>query len=204
MVATAARQPGHRPETIRTRLARFIPRGAAAAWSAGWLSQTERAAEASSDDELNVAEHFGCYAAAISHALAKAEMAPARLRLHADAKEAPDASLQVITLEVHAAIVHSEIDVNLFDTLVRRAEPTCPVWKELIAAGRLRVIPLVDDAPVEHAAPSLVPTSSERAATQSWTVSRQINIPAWLSRRAAVLVVAAGGLLVLIPHALSL
>ena len=81
MVVIASRQAGARPETIRTRLARFMPRTTATGWSVAWSARTERADELGSEDELSAAEHIGCYGAALSHALAKVEISPVGLRV---------------------------------------------------------------------------------------------------------------------------
>jgi hypothetical protein len=75
---------GPRPETIRTRLARFMPNRVSAGWSVTWSTLTERAEEIANDDELR-AEHLGCYGSAVAHALGQAEIYPTRLRVTAEA-----------------------------------------------------------------------------------------------------------------------
>ena len=52
MVVIASHQAGARPETIRTRLARFMPRTTATGWSVAWSARTERADELGSEDDL--------------------------------------------------------------------------------------------------------------------------------------------------------
>src|SRR5437764_12592172 len=84
MVVIASRQPGLRPETIRTRLARFMPSRVATGWSVAWSAGTEHADEFSGEHELRAAEHLGCYGSAVAHALAQAELAAERLRLTAE------------------------------------------------------------------------------------------------------------------------
>jgi organic hydroperoxide reductase OsmC/OhrA len=155
MVVIASRQQGQRPETIRTRLARFMPIRAVAGWSVAWAANTDRAEEISSEDELAATEHLGCYGAAVAHALAAAEVAPVRVRVTAEALAATDDKPQPITLEVRAQIAGPALDPTIFESLVRRAEPACAVWQTLASADRLRIVALLDDpaAPEGAAAP---------------------------------------------------
>ena len=80
MVVIAARQPGPRPETIRTRLARFMPTRITSGWSVAWSAGIEHAEDIADEHELQMAEHLGCYGAAVAHALAQAELTAERLR----------------------------------------------------------------------------------------------------------------------------
>src|SRR5258708_37293310 len=104
MVVVTSRQTGARPETIRTRLARFLPNRASTGWSVSWSSQTERGDEITSDNELRAAEHLGCYGAAVAHALGQAEISPLKLRVSAEAGVASDGTQQPITVEIRLQV----------------------------------------------------------------------------------------------------
>src|ERR1051325_2147285 len=121
MVVTASRQPAYRPETIRTRLARFMPKAAAAAWAVAWSAQTERADEMNSEDELAAAEHIGCFGAALSHGLARAEINDSQLQLVADAAASIDGAPMPITIEIRAKIAGATVDHSIVEGIARRA-----------------------------------------------------------------------------------
>ena len=146
MAVITSRQPGLRPETIRTRLARFMPSRAAAGWSVTWSAGVEHADEITDEHELRAAEHLGCYGSAVAHALAQAELAPQRLRLTADATTSPETGQPVITIEVRAGISGPAVDQAMFDAIIHRAEPSCPVLKGLTSEVTLRLVAVLDNA----------------------------------------------------------
>lgn len=199
MVVIASRQAGQRPETIRTRLARFMPRGAAPAWSVAWSAHAERADEIATEDQLTVAEHIGCFGSAVAHALARAEMAPTRLRVSAEAAAAMDSATQPFTVEVRATLSHLQ-DAELFESIVRRAEPMCPVWKSLATEERVRIVAVIDnavDAPpavIAGPEPAARPASPPPVAAPMPVVGRSrglsfqlgpLPLPTWLTPRFA-------------------
>ncbi len=145
MVVIAARQPGLRPETIRTRLARFMPTRAASGWSVNWSAQVEHAEDIADEHELQIAEHLGCYGSAVGHALALSELTVKQLRLSADCGSG-DGGAETITIEVRAQIECPDVDQPVFDAIVRRAEPSCPVLKGLASEVTLRLIAVLDQA----------------------------------------------------------
>src|SRR5919204_1765654 len=91
-MTVTARQPGSRPETIRTRLARFMPARAGTGWSVTWTSQTDHRDEIADEEELRASEHLGCYGSAMTHALAQAGAAPTRLKLTVETAATPEAT----------------------------------------------------------------------------------------------------------------
>jgi organic hydroperoxide reductase OsmC/OhrA len=201
MAVIASRQPGVRPETIRTRLARFMPTRAAAGWTVGWSTQTERPEEIADDDQLRAAEHLGCYGAAVAHALAQAEIAPLKLRVTAEADVDSRTDEQTITLEVRAQC--PGIDQTVLEAIARRAEPTCGVWKGLMAENAVRVIGILEEpgagdpsvAVGESAAgkggASAAKGSREQVgkpgASQAPAPLKKFTLPKWLTMRLAVL-----------------
>jgi len=209
MVATASRQPGYRPETIRTRLARFMPKIATAGWSVAWSASNEHDAEIGSEDELAAAEHLGCFGAALSHAMAAAEIAPTRLRLAAEAKPAPEGAPQPITIEVHAQIPGAPLAPTIVESVARRTQVSCPVWAGLASEGRLRFVAVLEDASAPASSQSAAtPKSSDAqpavAAIKAARVKPQLRLPSvnmaglmprsmprWLTPRMALLVVVA-------------
>jgi hypothetical protein len=142
MLVTAPRQPALHPQTIRTRLARFTP-GRGGGWTTSWSCQTHRRADISAADEFEarVADHLGCYGAALSHALAQAGVAPERLRVTAQPTVQPEAGTQMLTVEVRAQALG--IDQPVLAAIARRVEPTCAVWNELVADMPIRLIAVV-------------------------------------------------------------
>jgi hypothetical protein len=145
MVVIAARQPGLRPETIRTRLARFMPTRAAAGWTVSWSAHVEHAEDIVDEHELQIAEHLGCYGSAVGHALAQSELTVQQLRLSADCTSG-EGDTETITIEVRAQIEGLEVDQTVFDAIVRRAEPSCPVLKGLASEVSLRLIAVLDQS----------------------------------------------------------
>jgi organic hydroperoxide reductase OsmC/OhrA len=222
MAVVTSRQTGLRPETIRTRLARFMPKAVATGWSIVWSSQTERPDEISDEHELQAAEHLGCYGAAVAHALAQAEVAAVRLRVTAEAVEAnDDGTAQPITLEIRAQIPGPPLDQTIFEAIARRAEPSCPVWRSLAAEVGVRVIAIVDeptsaDAPQTQAdlsTPTAATTPVRQPAAQA-TVARpmpphqfsmpglampSLAMPTWLTPRMAILMAVALGTIITGP-----
>jgi organic hydroperoxide reductase OsmC/OhrA len=214
MAVIASRQPAYHPETIRTRLARFMPKAAAAAWSVAWSAHTERPGEIGSEDELAAAEHLGCFGAALSHALAAAEIAPSRLGLLADSQASLDGSPQPITVEVHGPA----LDASVIETVARRTETMCPVWKGLASEGRVRIIGIIEDdtAGQEPAQTSVGTTSHSRQpqVTSQTSTSMpvclpslhigslpRVGMPRWLTPRMGILLAVAGAFVV-VPHLL--
>jgi hypothetical protein len=211
MVVIASRQPNHRPETIRTRLARFMPSRAATGWSISWSAQTDCPEEIVDDLELRVAEHVGCYGAAVTHALAQAEVAPLRLRVTAETSTS-DTGIQTVTMEVRALV--PGLDQSVMEAIVRRAETACPVWRGLSAEVNLRPIAILEDpsaadsapAPARPAAPATAevnparPRPTEAHAPAGAAMLARIALPRWLSPRMAVLMLIAIGAFAAVPR----
>ncbi len=145
MAVITSRNPGFRPETIRTRLARFMPSRTAGGWSVAWSSHHEHADEISDEHELQTAEHLGCYGSAVAHALAQAELTPQRLRLSAESTMDED-DTRVITIEVRAKISGPDVDPDLFDAIIHRAEPSCPVLRALASEVTIRLVGILDES----------------------------------------------------------
>src|SRR5919204_5567296 len=102
-MTVTARQPGSRPETIRTRLARFMPARAGTGWSVTWTSQTDHRDEIADEEELRASEHLGCYGSAIAHTLGQAGAAPTRLRVTVEtAATTHDSGTTSLVVEVRA------------------------------------------------------------------------------------------------------
>jgi organic hydroperoxide reductase OsmC/OhrA len=150
MVVVTSRQTSPRPETIRTRLARFMPNKASSGWSITWSAQTEHADEIANDHELRAAEHLGCYGAAVSHALAQAEISPLKLRVTAEA--ASDGTQQPITVEIRLQIPGPMLDQTVIEAIARRVEPSCPVWRSLASEVGVKVIAILDEPAAAEAA----------------------------------------------------
>jgi organic hydroperoxide reductase OsmC/OhrA len=205
MVVTASRQPTYRPETIRTRLARFLPRAAAAGWAVAWSAQTERSDEISSEEELAAADHLGCFGAALSHALAKADISASHLQLAAETPPSTDGSPQSITIEIRAQIAGPALDRSIIEGIARRADTSCPVWKGLATEGRVRFVAVLEEATAEAHHGKTAPSSSarpQRAASGRSMPSLslggmpEIKMPKWLTPKMAILLVAAAVVLV--------
>jgi len=190
MVVIASRQPGLRPETIRTRLARFMPTRAAAGWTVAWSAQTERAEEIADEDQLRAAEHVGCYGAAVAHALAQADIAPLKLRVTVEADVDTRTDERSITLEVRALV--PGIEQTVLEAIARRAEPSCGVWKGLMAENAMRVIailedPGAEDAPAAEPAAGKGTPAAKPKAVQPSAVAKKFVMPKWLTMRLALL-----------------
>jgi organic hydroperoxide reductase OsmC/OhrA len=206
MVVVTSRQTGARPETIRTRLARFMPKGPATGWSIVWSAQVERPEEVTNEDELRAAEHLGCYGAAVAHALAQAEIAALRLRVTAEAPAAtPDGAPQPITVEIRAQIPGPPLDQMILESLARRVEVSCPVWKSLAAEVGVKVTAILDDPATTDTAqpqtdsaapPTREPAPARAHAPISMGKPKLLRpaMPRWLTPRMAVLLaIAAAG-----------
>ena len=196
MVATASRQPGYRPETIRTRLARFMPKVATAGWSVAWSASNEHADEIGSEDELAAAEHLGCFGAALSHAMAAAEIAPTRLRLAAEAKAAPEGAPQPITIAVHAQIPGAPLAPTIIEGVARRTQVSCAVWSALAGEGRLNFVAILEDGTAPAPSPSAPPapahvTTPVRLPPINVAALLPKSMPRWITPRMALLLVVA-------------
>jgi organic hydroperoxide reductase OsmC/OhrA len=228
MVVIASRQTGARPETIRTRLARFMPSPAAAGWTIAWAAHTEQPAEIGSQDELAAAEHLGCYGAAVTHALAQAEVAPVRLRVTAEALASSNENTQPITIEVRAQIAGAPLDQDIFEGIVRRADPACAVWQKLASEHKMQVVAVLEDPTAADAIDVTASVSGPvaRKATPAsraqsgpgfarvsqtghigWTsVLKMVRpaLPAWIKPRTAGMFVVALGVFAVTQHNLLL
>jgi organic hydroperoxide reductase OsmC/OhrA len=123
-----------------------MPKVASAGWSVAWSASNEHSTEIASEDELAAAEHLGCFGAALSHAMAAAEIAPTQLRLAAEAHAAPEGALQPITIEVHAHIPGAPLAPTVVESVARRTHVSCPVWTALASEGRLQFVAVLEDA----------------------------------------------------------
>jgi hypothetical protein len=173
MAVITSRQQGLRPETIRTRLARFMPSRSASGWSVTWSAGIEHADEITDEHELRTAEHLGCYGSAVAHALAQAELAPQRLRLTADATTSPDTGQPIITIEVRAGISGPAVDQAMFDAIIHRAEPSCPVLKGLASEVTLRLVAVLDNA----LSVPVVVTAEPAAASSAKPAAKPASMP---------------------------
>jgi OsmC-like protein len=153
-----------RPETIRTRLARFMPAAAGAGWAVTWSSSVEHRDEIGDEQELRASEHLGCYGAAIAHTLAKAGAAARRLKLSVETASTPDTETTSLVVEVRAQI--PGMDQASLETIVRRVEPTCRVWEALASEVSLRMVPILE-AEQPHAASPKTDKSDKQDKTDS-------------------------------------
>jgi len=184
MVVVTSRQTGARPETIRTRLARFMPR-TPTGWSIAWSAHTERPDEIADEAELQAAEHLGCFGLAVSHALAQAHIAAVRLAITAQTAPASDGSAQPIAVEVRAQIPGVPLDNSILETILRRVEPACPAWQSLAAEAGVQVVGILEEpgaTPASQAdtAPAGRPSSAiSLPAAGRWSLPR-LAAPKWL------------------------
>jgi hypothetical protein len=202
MVVIASRQPGSRPETIRTRLARFMPKTAAAGWSVGWSAQSERPAEIRSEDELAAADHLGCYGTALSHVLAQGGFAPIHLRLVAETEPSLDGSLQPITVQIHAQMADASIDMSMLEDIARQVETDCSVWQRLSNDDRVQVVMILNDAEITR--PVAAAASQPGAGTtKPANGGMRSRMPKWVTPRItmflAVAVVGLAGRAIILP-----
>ena len=196
MPVVTSRQAGLRPETIRTRLARFMPNRVSTGWTISWSAQTERPDEIDGDDELRAAEHLGCYASAVAHALAQAEIAATKLRVTAESAEAADGAAQPITVEVRARIPGPAVSQTIVESIARRAEPNCPVWRGLATELGIKVIAILDEPEAAETPPETAPAAPTPKAAKGPALPRQnwdtptlgaVTLPAWLTPRMGIL-----------------
>lgn len=208
MVVVTSRQAGARPETIRTRLARFMPTKANG-WSITWSARTERPNEIGDEDQLRAADHLGCFGAAVAHALAQANIAATRLAITAQTAPSADDSPRPIVVEVRAQIPGIPLDQSILETVLRRVEAPCATWKALAAEAGVQVTGILEDpAAAEAAAPQAdaVPPAHQpkpSAAPASPTGHRRVaglTMPAWLTPRMGTLLALAFGGLALLAH----
>jgi organic hydroperoxide reductase OsmC/OhrA len=192
MVVIASRQTNVRPETIRTRLARFMPVRSAAGWSVAWAAHTERPDEIFEEDQARAADHIGCYGAAVAHALGQAGVAPQKLRIAVEADTDTRTDEQTITVEVR--VVADDVDQAVIEAIARRAEPQCGVWKGLTIENTVRVIGIVEgdskdsaaEGPAVAAKPAAPAPQKEPLTAKKGTTWR-FSGPKWLSMRLALL-----------------
>jgi organic hydroperoxide reductase OsmC/OhrA len=213
MVVVSSRQTGERPETIRTRIARFMPNRASTGWSISWSAQTERADDIANDDELRAAEHLGCYGAAVAHALGQAEISPLKLLMTAEAGAAPDGARLPITVEIRVQLPRPMLDQTVVEAIARRAEPSCPVWRSLASELGVNVIAVLDEPPAAEAVPGQAPATpaARQAAPPTQAPARpalpklspisggRLAFPKWLTPRMAILIGLAVGVFAVAP-----
>jgi organic hydroperoxide reductase OsmC/OhrA len=166
-MAVTARRPGIRPETIRTRLARFMPRGAdEQPWTVVWAAHTDRRDELSGSEELRAGDHLGCYGSDLSHAMAQEGLAPRRTRLSATWDPGKYNEAPTITIEVRCVL--PGIDQAVFEAVVREVEPGCPVWNSLAGEVAVKVEAVLDVEPAPApAAPAVVLTETAAAPSEA-------------------------------------
>jgi organic hydroperoxide reductase OsmC/OhrA len=140
-----------------------MPARSGAGWSVTWTSHTEHRDEIADEEELRASEHLGCYGSAIAHTLGQAGAAPIRLRVTVETAAAThDSDTTSLVVEVRAQI--PGMDQAIFESVARRVEPTCPVWKALAAEVGMRVVAILEDP---QAVPSEAPASVTRASAPS-------------------------------------
>ena len=199
MVVVTSRQAGERPETIRTRLARFMPTRAASGWSITWSAHTERPEEIGDEDQLRASDHLGCFGAAVAHALAQANVAATRLAVTAQTVASAETTPQPIVVEVRAEIPGIPQDQSILETILRRVEVPCATWKALAAEVGVRVTGVLEDTTAREtavartdAAPAAQPpqpSAPPRPADRRWRPHLP-SVPRWLTLRLGVLLVA--------------
>ena len=163
-MSVTARQPGLRPETIRTRLARFMPSRAGSGWLVTWTGHTDHRDEVTDEDEVRASEHVACYGAALAHTLGQAGAAPNRLRVGVERTSGTDAETPTLIIEIRAQI--PGMDQAVFESVARRAETTCPVWASLAAELDVRLVAVLEDPLAAPVAAQGV-TDAKRAARPS-------------------------------------
>lgn len=168
-----------------------MPAKAGTDWSVTWTSQTEHRDEIADEEELRASEHLGCYGSAIAHTLAKAGAAPTRLKLSVET--APTAESETTTLVVQVRAQIPGIDQAILDTVVRRVEPACPVWKSLASEVNMRLVPILEEpqaaspkpesqAPQPQTPPAMLAASRRRSGLSGWLEAR----PAWLTPKIGI------------------
>ena len=165
MVVATSQQTGSRPETIRTRLARFMPSRAAAGWSISWSAEAPRPEDMGDEYELRAADHLGCFGAAVSHALARANVAATRLAITAQANPSTDETPQPIVVEVHAQIPGIPLDASILETVLRHVESACPSWKSIVEDLGVTVVGILEEPAASESAPTNAAGSARPKAT---------------------------------------
>jgi osmotically inducible protein OsmC len=131
--------------------------GVPSGWSATWASRTERSDGPPSPEQAHAADHLGCYATALSHALARANAAPSGLQLRASfslGQAGGESRVAAIDLEVRGHV--PGLDQASFEAMVRQVKPSCEVWATLAGTVEIRVRAfLVEPGPEQPIPPSL-------------------------------------------------
>ena len=165
-----------------------MPAKAGTGWSVTWTSETEHRDEIADEEELRASEHLGCYGAAIAHMLGQAGAAPSRLKLSVDTAPTPETETTTLVIQVRAQI--RGVDHSLFETVVRRVEPACPVWRALAAEVNVRLVPVLEEpgtpsakqdspAPPPQTPPAMLAVGQRRSGVEGLVSAR----PAWLTPR---------------------
>jgi osmotically inducible protein OsmC len=145
-------------EGLATKLARFMTDGGVpSGWSATWAARTERSDGQPSPEQARAADHLGCYATALSHALARAHAAPTGLQVGATFTLAPaggEARVAAIDLEVRGHV--PGLDQAGFEAMAGQIKPSCEFWAALAGTVEIRVRAfLVEPGPEQPIPPSL-------------------------------------------------
>jgi organic hydroperoxide reductase OsmC/OhrA len=168
-----------------------MPDKAGTAWSLTWTSHTEHRDEIADEEELRASEHLSCYGSAIAHTLAKAGAAPTRLKVSVETAPTPETETTTLVVEVRAQI--PGVDQAILDTVARRVEPACPVWKALASEVSMRLVCVLEEpqaatpkpespAPQPQTPPAMLAASRRRPGFAGLLRSR----PAWLTPRIGV------------------
>lgn len=105
---------------------------AVAALPITWAARTERADGKTSPEELIAAAQAGCYAMALSHALAQSGHPPTRLDVTATcAFDQADGGFKISTIDVTVRGRVPGLDQAGFETAAQQAEQGCPVSNAL-------------------------------------------------------------------------
>jgi organic hydroperoxide reductase OsmC/OhrA len=176
-----------------------MPAKAGTGWSVSWSSHTEHRDEFADEEELRASEHVGCYGSAIAHSLAQAGASPTRLKVSVEAEPTPETEKSVLVVHVRAQI--PGVDQAVLESVARRVEPTCPVWRALAAEVSMRVVPILEEPqpaqPAAPPAPSAAPlaqTPPAMLASPTARASLAMGRPTWLTPKMGIALL---GLLVL-------
>jgi hypothetical protein len=169
MVVATSQQTGSRPETIRTRLARFMPNRAAAGWSVSWSAEAPRPEDIGDEYQLRAADHLGCFGVALSHALARSNVAATRLAITAQASPSTEDSPKPIVVEVRAQIPGVPLDQNILETVLRHVESPCPSWRSIVEDLGVTVIGILEEpASAENAQADTAASARPSTGGSSW------------------------------------
>jgi organic hydroperoxide reductase OsmC/OhrA len=168
-----------------------MPTRAGSGWSVVWTSHTEHRDEIADEEELRASEHLGCYGSAIAHALGQAGAPPTRLKLTVETALTPNSESETTSLVVEVRAQIPGVDQAVLETVARRVEPACPVWKALAAEVSMRIVAVLEEpqAVAVEAAPSQpTPEPAPQAQTPpAMLVSHHVRgraslgRPAWLT-----------------------